>query len=470
MATKDKDLIIDFANGFSMVTLKDNAVAAIINKPSSQEMFSKPDADPVKKKASDSKDYMVVPWGSDNDLPQQVIAKIGKSPDLSSNLFFNTQLGYGSGIMPVKIAAGTDNSGEIKMSYTPVLENKEINLFFENNDINGWLLEQLTDLNFFYHGFSSLLLNNEASASRKVVEIRHRDASFCRWEQMDEKGVIKNCLYSALWNDGDQKDKDITAIPALDFFNPTLDLKRKIGREVYPDAKIVDSGKSEFIISTNLPSPGRSYYRKPPWYALIESGWYDFAILIPEFKKAILNNQMLIKYMVYLDEKYFERIFQDEGLKTDKEKKTRVKKEYKDIQDYLSGAKNAGKAAFGRIRYMGQDGKERKDVIIEVIDHNLKGGEYIDDSEEVSNILAYGSGVHSSLIGSHGKGGTINGTESRELFIIKQAIMKPIRDRILKPLNVIKAINKWPDEVYFIIPNLVLTTLDSGTGSKKVIS
>jgi hypothetical protein len=114
------------------------------------------------------------------------------------------------------------------------------------------------------------------------------------------------------------------------------------------------------------------------------------------------------------------------------------------------------------------DGKtEMPAVKIVPIDNPIKGGEYIDDSEEVSNIIAYGMNVHSSTIGSHGKGGTINGTEARELFIIKQALMRPFRDLLLKPLYLIKAINKWPEDIYFIIPNLQLTTLDKGTGAVK---
>jgi hypothetical protein len=85
--------------------------------------------------------------------------------------------------------------------------------------------------------------------------------------------------------------------------------------------------------------------------------------------------------------------------------------------------------------------------------------------------MSYGLGVHPSLIGSApGKAKTINGTEARELFIIKQTLMTPMRDRLLMPLNLIKSINEWPKDIVFKIPNIELTTLDKGTGSQKVIS
>jgi hypothetical protein len=96
-----------------------------------------------------------------------------------------------------------------------------------------------------------------------------------------------------------------------------------------------------------------------------------------------------------------------------------------------------------------------------------EGGDYIEDSEEVSNIISYGMLVHPSLIGAApGKNKNINGTEARELFILQQAKLKPFRDRILRPLYVIKAINNWPADLHFVIPNLELTTLDKDkTGS-----
>jgi hypothetical protein len=457
-------------DGFSkMAFIKlDGKNSAAVLPSSSAGMFSYPDADPAKIKAKDKKEYELIYWGEENDLPQKIIEKVGKSHDMSSNMLFNIQLGYGNGIIPVKKSSGTTNTGEIKISYEPVLDNADINLFFENNDVTGWWLEQLTDLNYFYHGFSSVLLNKDTPDTRKIVELRHRDAAFCRHTKMNDKGIVENCLYSPLWGNSNQTETDIIAIPSLDTFNPTLDLKRKIGREIRPDTTKKDDQIFEYIIESSFPSPGRSYYNKPYWYALIESGWYDFAMAIPEFKKAILTNQMTLKYMIYFDENYFKNIFSEEGITNDKDKKIRVALEYKNIQTFLSGSKNAGKGAFGRIRYT-VEGKERKDVVITPLENPFKGGEYIEDSEEVSTILAYGMGQHGSLIGSHGKT-NIAGTEARELFIIKQAIQKSIRDRLLRPLYVIKAINKWPEDIYFISPNIELTTLDSGTGSKKVIS
>lgn len=435
-----------------------------------RQYISKPDADPVSKKASDKSSYKMVPWGSDNLLPQAIITKTNKSHDISSNMLFNIQMGYGQGIMPVKIKVSGTGTQEVKISYEPVMNNKEINEFFENNEISDYLLESLTDLNYFYNTFSEIIFDREPNAaSRKIVELGHLEASFCRFTEMNTDGKIEKLLYSAKW-DNDAKEADITAIDFLPQKRTLIELKRKLGILPQMDGKTrPDKNIYKYALSGNMPTPGRSYYQRPPWYSLIESGWYDFAVLIPEFKRAILNNQMTIKYMVYLADNYFEDIFKTENITSPDEKKARVAAEMENINNFLAGAANSGKAAIGRITYS-TDGKEKKNVIIEPIQNHFKGGEYIEDSEEVSNIIAYAMGVHSSIIGSHGKAGTISGSEARELFIIKQGIMKPLRDRLLKPLNIVKAINKWPEDIFFVIPNLQLTTVDSGTGSIKSIS
>ena len=46
---------------------------------------------------------------------------------------------------------------------------------------------------------------------------------------------------------------------------------------------------------------------------------------------------------------------------------------------------------------------------------------------------------------------------------------KPIRDMLLSPLYIVKKINKWDDDIHFVIPNIMLTTLDQGTGAVKSI-
>ena len=116
------------------------------------------------------------------------------------------------------------------------------------------------------------------------------------------------------------------------------------------------------------------------------------------------------------------------------------------------------------------DGKPLPTIEIEVLENKFKGGEYLEDSSDASSMIAYSLGNHATLVGSAParKGSNMSGSDKRELFIIKQALLKPLRDILLKPFYVIKKINKWDKNLQFTIPNIVLTTLDQGTGSKEV--
>jgi hypothetical protein len=452
----DKIIVLDNNTAYLAVTQ-----AAVTF--SSSGMFAEPDAKPILVRVPGGKNYRgAVPWGAENDLPSQITAKVGKSPVLSSGMLFNITLGYGCGIV-----AGKWSNSEGKDVFTPVLDNAEINTFFEENDIQGYLLEQLTDMNFFYNVFPEIILNREKSP--RIVQLSSKEASFSRWEEMSSKGIIENHFYSAYWNSS-TKRADPVPTPVLSPYNPVRDLRVRMGLEKNDKGVLLAPKDYRFIIPLNFPTPGKSYYQKPYWYSVIESGWYDYAQKIPAFKNALMDNQMTIKYHVELSDDYFDKIFQAEGITRDEEKKARILKEYTDLNAFLTSTKNAGKSVISFVRYT-PDGKELRRMKINVIENTFKGGEYIEDSEEASNILSYGIGVHPSLIGSSpGKSKTINGTEARELFIIKQAMLRPLRDRLLMPLYLVKNFNGWDPSISFDIPNMTLTTLDRGTGSEKVIS
>lgn len=443
-------------------------VGAAVVITDTRDMFVKPDAPPMAIPLKDKNLRGAVPWGSNNQLPFEIIDKVAKSPDLSTDMLFNIQIGYGDGIVACRYMI--DEKGDKKV--VPVYDNPDINDFFETNDINGYLLEQLSDLNFFYNIFPEIILNQETPENRKVVYLTSKEAAFSRWEEMNPKtGKIEHHYYSAKWPEGTPGEADLEVTEVLDMHRPISDIMQRIGREPGRNGKKSDDKVFRYIVPINFPTPGRSYYQKPYWYSIIESGWYDFAIAIPEFKKYLISNGMTIRYVIYLSDDYFPDIFAREGIREVEAQKARIIKEYEDLNKYLTGLKNTGKSMISFYK-AAPDGKKVYRIEISVIENKFKGGEYLEDSSEVSNMIAYTMGVHPSLIGASpgSNKGSFSGTDKRELFIIKQALLKPIRDRILRPLYLIKKVNKWPDDIFFAIPNIVLTTLDKNTGSEKKIS
>ncbi len=466
------------------------AKALVTISMKSADMFSKPDAEPLPINV-DKKSVKIIPWGVDNNLPQQILSKVNKSEVLSNGLYFNMFAGYGDGILPcyfeyvnnkkevkpyemlgeqlqLRIKQDSESAAELKKRYALWERTwKEFTEFNENNDLAYYACETFIDINYYYLAFVEILLSKEY----KVVSLTSKEASFCRLEKANEKGVIANVIYSSKWSETKTpKEADNQIIALLDPRATVRDLKQRIGRIPMDNGKKQDPEKVyRYFIPIILPSPGKSYYPRTPWYAIFESGWYDIMLNIPKLKKAILENQMTLKYHIELSTDYFERIFREEKIASDEDKKrARVKLEYENMNSFLSNAENSGKSIVSFVEYF-QD-YVKNYVKITPLDNPMKGAEYIEDSEEGSNIMHYALGVHPSIVGaSPGKNKTINGTEARELFLIKQSLMKPLRDYVLKPLYVIKAINEWDPALQFVIPNMQLTTLDTGKQTEKVV-
>lgn len=442
--------------------------AAVLTDTNTTRLFAEPDADPKDVQVKDLKDApKVVPWGDDNDLPKQLIAKVYKLPQMTSNMWFNIVASYGDGIKPVTVTYN-DKGKKVIAPH----KDKEVKKFFEENDIDGYLLEQLTDMHWFFNIFPMVVFNKEKGAARKIVEIHNREATFSRWSEMDPKTYkIEYHYYYGYWGDKEPDGEEyiVLATPVLDNHSPVRHL-RKIMKE--DESKKWNQRRNAFVIPITFPTPGRNYYQKPYWYSIIESGWYDFAIKIPEFKSAVMKNQIALKYIVALAPGYFQEIFRREKITDEKKQLARIKKEYADIKKFLKDSENAGKSIITMQKNDPQGKPYPMITITTVGDGKKEGGDYIEDSEEVSNIISYGMLVHPSLVGaSPGKSKNISGTEARELFIMKQAMLKPFRDRILRPFYLIKAINNWPDDLHFVIPNLELTTLDKDkTGSETKAS
>ena len=233
----------------------------IISTVPSREMFYEPD------KPITVDGYQISPWGESNDMPQLIIEKAEKSEIVQSNLLFNIESGYGQGIKPMRRIV----EGKKVIGYEEIWEGDVVD-FFSQNDINGFFLEQLSDLHFFYNVFPEIILSGD---KRKIVSLRSKEAAFSRWGVMGpKKGVINKHYYSAKWNDGPRKE-NIAVSDVLDSYNPQLDLTSRLSTGSYSQLR--------FIVPVNFPTPGKLYYQKPYWWSIFLSGWYDFLMMVPEF-------------------------------------------------------------------------------------------------------------------------------------------------------------------------------------------
>lgn len=437
----------DFVSfGVHVIHGNNEAFAALITQES-KRIFDYEDVRPVKAKEG-YRGY--VPWGDANDQPLLMLEKIREDEVMSSNMWFNITTAYGCGFK----ATMADGS--------PVTD-PEIKKFFRRNNLVKFWAEQFTDIKHFLFSVLVIIVDTEGKV---IVQIRHKEAINCRFETCDDNGDIKHIFY-ANWKDN-PKDDAIEAIPLLDLDDPIGDLMVRLGKEPDPETGKIGTATEDriFAIVNRIPTAGEKYYPFPYYASTFNSGWYDIKAMIPIAKKAKMKNGMMLRYIVYMHKDYFVKLFESEKITDPKKKEERRSKEINNIKTFLAGEENAGKQ-WTSSYYYDPNGNEIKMVKIERVDKDKEGGDWIEDSEEAANIVSYSMGVHPSLIGSSpGKNKSINGTEARELFTMKQALERLTRDIMIQPFYMLNDVNGW--DLEYDIPDLMLTTLDQKTDAKEV--
>lgn len=405
-----------------------------------------------------------IPRGRNNNMMYDIMKKVGHNVTVGSNIEFKNKVIYGDSVLVYRKYRDPDTKEIIKEEVLPE-ECPDVFDFIENNNLNLVRMEIANDLAIFYDSYVEYIFDQNSPP--KLIQVKSKEATCSRISKIDAKtGKSEWHGYSAEWHKGNPED--VIATPLLDRQTPLRDLKVRMGKLANEEGEIKIVNERHFIHNLRISTPGRFYYSRPYWWSVFASGWYDFSSAIPVFKKALIKNQMSLRYIIYIQETFWTKLYNDEKITKDEEKLIRKNKFLDDMNDFLAGEENAGKGFVSHFRYDRVKGFEDKDIIINTLESFFKGGEYIEDSEEVSNTICYAMNVHPSIIGAApGKGKSINGTEARELFIMEQALMKMHQDLTLEPLYFAKAINNWPKDIYFSVTNCQLTTLDKGTGATK---
>lgn len=422
-------------------------VAAIVNEASSADLFDTESTQPTKVKGS-SRGY--VPWGGDNALPQQIRDKVYESDVMSPNMLFNVLTCYGRGV-------GYTNKDGSEVT------DEEVITFFKRNRLIPLMWESITDVKFWNFAVMVLILDTEGN---KVVQVIQKEAMYCRFETCNPKtGRIEKVLY-ANWEDQDSADNP-EVIELLDTRDPWGDMMTRLGRLPGPDGKTLKSKDRKFAYLVKIPTPGNKYYPFAYWMSTLRSGWYDLSVMVPKVKKAHMKSGMKIRYQVEIDKDFWKYLFESEQITDPEKQKERRIQEINNIKEFLSGMENGDKVWFSGY-YIDPNKIEHRLVRINVIDNKKEGGDWIEDAEEAANFLCYAQGVHPHLNGATpGKNkGSQSGSDKRELFTMKQAIEKPVRDLLLEPLTLVSDVNGW--DLRFDIPDIMLTTLDQGSDAKEV--
>ena len=355
-----------------------------------------------------------IPWGADNALPYRIIDEFEKDETLGVCSAFQSEVCYASGLR---------YSHPVDASFAD-----DIKRFFLDNDMSAYFLGICRDIKMFEFAVSVIILSEDGS---RITNIFRKEASFCRFAPL-ENGSVPYILY-ADWRYPVTSESQVEKICLLDNRMLRSELRR-----------LADNGIRKFAVVTRIPGVDSLYYPIPVYASLFKGSWYRIKQLIGVAKEAKLRNSAPIKYLIEISQRYWDQLFLSEHIVEPDKKLERANQVKKEMIDFLTGARNAGKALFSNF-YCSPDGKEIHDIKITKIEDDKEGGDWASDHAEAINMICFAMRVHSNLVGSvPGKAQSNNsGSDKRELYIIAQALQSPYRDALLHLHRIIIDFNGW---------------------------
>lgn len=408
------DATTDFLPGASIL-IKDGEPAAKPTMPQNRFLKSLP----------------IIFWGVGNDYPQQVIMNANKSAELLALLNFVVYFLYGGGLTYEVIENPTAKG---KPTYIETYDD-EVEAWMTGNCINDYLLESIIDLVWFNHGFSELIKNKKGD---KIVQIAYQEAAFCRFGRQNDQGFSDKVYINGNWPNGNFIDSQYTSI--VDCINI---------KDINKVKTVYDANYAKFVYPVSFPSPGAITYNAPAWHALFESGYFDVALMIPILKRALMKFTMTIKYVIEVPQLFWEKRAEEKGKVwaelTGAEKKALRKEVNREMNDFLTGAENAGKSFLSTYGWDKQHATKIPGITITALDDKLKDGAWIEDGHESSAQFIRAMNLTPEVVGHFtGKGmGAGSGSGSRVQGNMVNNLMLSRRDKILSPLTFIAQYNGW---------------------------
>ena len=393
--------------------------------------------------------WQYIPWGANNQMPYDILDMIEEDETVSTCQQHNIRTLYAGGLI-YSDAGGQPPQGE------PAT-------FLRHNPLPAYYMGVCTDMRYWGWCVTVLTLTNDGT---RIVGLSRREAMYCRLAPADKEGFSPYVLYGNFRKDA-LTPGDVECIPLLRSYDPLGDLLERMA--LTPQA--IAEGKKptsirKFAYICRATTPDTTYYPIPYYASVFKGHWYDIKQLIATAKYAKLKHAAPLKYIIEIEDGYWEKRFDAAGLVTQEEMDAEVQKVKKELVDFLTGAENSGRTLFSSYFIDPQTGHETHEIKITNLDQKKEGGDWESDIQEAINMICFTMGVHSNLVGSVPGNAQSNnsGSDKRELYIIAQCMEQPVREILTDPHRLLIAYNRLSSTDWQNIrphtPLLQLTTLD----------
>ena len=400
-------------------------------------------------------------WGKNNNYPSDFLKQLRPNGAAIGGLRVLKSIHYGGGLVFHKPT--TDDNNKRERNLIPLNQLPEVKAFFKANKMPQFLIEIISDLETFGMACPEYILSKNR---KKIVCVNRLKTAWHRKELIDKKrGYPERIYYNSRWDHwGGEEDKNTANVHVV----PTWWSIEEI--RAYCEKKNI----YKFCQPISLPMLDEGYYTKPDWHAAYLSGWFEVSNSIAKYKKALFENQLNLKYIVYIDHRYFEKEYGDDWHAMSSDNQKKIKDELMNgIDNHMTGNEAAGRSMYSAT-YSDEIGKPVDAIRIVPIDNKIKDGNYLPDASAANSEILFSLGVDPSLIGHGVPGGKLgagSGSDKREAFAILQHIMKTKRIYTLQIWELLQEYNEWDPELEASFEDTILTTLDKNpNGQTNVVT
>lgn len=448
----------------------------------------------------------IAPWGEDNRFPQNIVKLMDYYGVGKRGLRDNAKSLYGNGIIP-GIVEGFENAGNTEI-FSPLdpKSNNQNYIDLKRLRLPRFLYELALDLEWFYNGFIEVVLSNDC---KTITHFVTQEACDCRFQQMDENGIISKLYLSKLWGlasdqyikfDPDKKmpglvqdstpiteidNKYIKSFSVIDTYDPLESLKdiaKSLAKR--PDGKIRSA-----ILPLNYPSHNKTYYQLADWDAVRLNHWIEIAIKVPSIILSVYQNALQLQSHVEVPQQFLYDLAGGEAQWTalantseGKAKKKEIQRKLlKDIEDFLKGEDKAGSTFVSYYAIDKQTGKEKGSVRFNFIKRELNFDKDLLTSAAANSEFLFAANINPDQIGAGIPGGAYGGNKGgsniREGKTVADSQLPLHRAVLLEPLQLFRDYNRevgnakhWTEDIEFRFAQTKLTTLDKGKGQEQQLA
>ena len=400
-------------------------------------------------------DFTIADWGLNNLFPQEAIETIKKVGVLNTGLKYIRNFTIGQGIFPATVTGYNSDGSEM----LEVINDKDLIGFCQGRVVRRYLEKALRD--YLKLGVANAhLIPSEDGKTIQGIEIIN--APYCRYT-VAKDGVIEKCIVSGRWLDG--VGDAFEPYDLLDDYDPYADLDRRRMGGTVKGASLVYAIKDSW--SNN------DYYPEPAWYSSYLAGWVDIAMVVPKFLRKAYENQINWKWHVKIPYAFWDKKFPEQNYSTIELREAAITEYLDSIEKNLCSPENADKAFFTFFEINPSTGKAEEQWIIEPLENKYKEGDKLVTSAAANSEILFALMINPNVLGAGMPGGIYSGNQGgsniREAFLVNIANAWLDRQNLLDPLEAMLQYNGVKD-VQLRFGNTILTTLDTGAGTKKTLS